>query len=207
MAQGPLGDAREPARPPAGPSRGRKVFCFLRRGPGLSKVAGGKVLTERSKTLGPARAACGGDTTRQMTCNWRKELRAANYSVITLYLPMTNYSFQFTYKPSDRRKSRTTCAPYPYSCTGPPCHIPRTFGAWALDLENQISRQRVDGIQILLRFRVHLSEYYNFGRIEPGRHGCFIGLENGHLRPPTIIFSRCAALVKDAPYGARGNLH
>ena len=28
-------------------------FCFLRRGPGPSKVAGGKVLTERSKTLRP----------------------------------------------------------------------------------------------------------------------------------------------------------
>ena len=40
---------------PPGPSRGRKVFCFcfLRRGPGLSKVAGGKVLTERSTPLGP----------------------------------------------------------------------------------------------------------------------------------------------------------
>ena len=59
----------------------------------------------------------------------------------------------------------------------------------------------------LLRFRVRLNEYYNFGRIERGRHGCFFGLENGHLRPPSIIFSRCAALVKAAPYGARGNLH
>ena len=49
---------------------------------------------------------------------------------------------------------------------------PATLYIWGLgrgvDLENQISRQRVDGIQILLRFRVRLSEYYNFGRIEPG---------------------------------------
>ena len=73
-----------------------------------------------------------------------------------------------------------------------------------MDLENKISRQRVDGIQILLRSRVRLSEYYNFGRIEPGRHGCFFGLENGHLRPPIIFFSRCAALVKAAPYGPMG---
>ena len=28
-------------------------FCFLRRGPGPSEVAGGLTLTERSKTLGP----------------------------------------------------------------------------------------------------------------------------------------------------------
>ena len=56
----------------------------------------------------------------------------------------------------------------PYSRTGPWPQLPCTFGAWAVDLENQISRQRVDGIQILLRFRVRLSEYYNFGRIEPG---------------------------------------
>ena len=28
-------------------------FCFLRRGPGPSEVAGGGPLTERSKTLGP----------------------------------------------------------------------------------------------------------------------------------------------------------
>jgi len=97
---------------------------------------------------------------------------------------------------------------YPYSPTGPPPQLPCASAAWARDLENQISRQRLDGIQILLRFRVQLTEYYNFGRIEPGRHGCFFGLENGHLRPPSIIFSRCAALVKaSAPYGARGNLH
>jgi len=41
---------------PPGPSRGRKAFCFcfLRRGPGPSEVAGGGPLTERSKTLAPA---------------------------------------------------------------------------------------------------------------------------------------------------------
>ena len=95
----------------------------------------------------------------------------------------------------------------PYPRTGPPRHTPCTFGAWAMDLENQNDRQRLDEIQNLLRIRVQLTEYYNFGRIEPGRHGCFFGLENGHLRPQIIIFSRCAALVKAAPYGARGNLH
>jgi len=62
-------------------------------------------------------------------------------------------------------------------------------------------------LKFLKRFRVQLTEYYNFGRIELGRHGCFSGLENGHLKPPIIIFPRCAALVKAAPYGARGNLH
>ena len=76
----------------------------------------------------------------------------------------------------------------PYSSTGVSSAIPCTSEPWALDLENQISRQRLDEIQILLRFRVRLSEYYNFGRIEPGRHGCFFGLENGHLRPQIIIF-------------------
>ena len=95
----------------------------------------------------------------------------------------------------------------PYSCTGPCPQLPCTFGALALNLENQNYRQRLDEIQNLLEIRVQLSEYYNFGRIEPGRHGCFFGLENGHLRPQIIIFSRCAALVKAAPYGARGNLH
>ena len=76
-----------------------------------------------------------------------------------------------------------------------------------MDLDFLNSRQRLGQTLNLLRFRVRLSEYYNFGRIEPGRHGCFFGLENGHLRPQIIIFSRCAALVKVAPYGARGNLH
>ena len=82
-------------------------------------------------------------------------------------------------------KKRRFC---PYSRTGVSTAIPRASAAWALDLENQISRQRLDEIQILLRFRVRLSEYYNFGRIEPGRHGCFFGLENGHLRSQIIIF-------------------
>jgi len=76
-----------------------------------------------------------------------------------------------------------------------------------MDLENQNSRQRFDEIQNLLLNQLQLTEYYYFGRIEPGRHGCFFGLDNGHLSPQTIIFSRCAALVKAAPYGARGNLH
>jgi len=78
--------------------------------------------------------------------------------------------------------------------------------AWALNLETSRSRQCVGQTSRLLLFRVQLNEYYNFGRIEPGRHGCFFGLENGHLRLPISIFSRCAALVKAAPYGARGNL-
>ena len=76
-----------------------------------------------------------------------------------------------------------------------------------MDLETGNSHQRLGQTGNLLRFRVQLTEYYNFGRIEPGRHGCFFGLENGHLRTQIIIFSRCAALVKAAPYGARGNLH
>ena len=92
----------------------------------------------------------------------------------------------------------------PYSRTGRSSVLPRTFGAWALDLDFLNSRQRLGQTLNLLRFRVRLSEYYNFGRIEPGRHGCFFGLENGHLRPSTIIFSRCAALMKAAPHGARG---
>ena len=36
-----------------------------------------------------------------------------------------------------------------------------------MDLENKNSRQRLDEIQNLLRNRVQLTEYYNFGRIEP----------------------------------------
>jgi len=52
--------------------------------------------------------------------------------------------------------------------TASDARMARLVAAAAMDLENQISRQRVDGIQILLRFRVRLSEYYNFGRIEPG---------------------------------------
>ena len=69
----------------------------------------------------------------------------------------------------------------PYPRTGPPRHTPCTFGAWDMDLENQNYRQRLDENQNLLRPRVQLNEYYNFGRIEPGRPGCFFGLENGHL--------------------------
>ena len=53
-------------------------------------------------------------------------------------------------------------------------------------------------------FNFQLSEYYNFGRIEPGRHGCPFGLENGHLRPQIIISPRCAALVRAVPYQMRG---
>ena len=89
----------------------------------------------------------------------------------------------------------------PYSCKGP------CLGGLGPGSRNfKISPLRRANSRFLL-FRVQLNEYYNFGRIEPGRHGCFFGLENGHLRPPIIIFSRCAALVKAAPYGARGNLH
>ena len=100
----------------------------------------------------------------------------------------------------------TTCMAWPsdpYSRTGRSSVLPRTFGAWALDLDFLNSRQRLGQTLNLLRFRVRLSEYYNFGRIEPGRHGCFFGLENGHLRPQIIISSRCAAFVKTAPCWAR----
>ena len=41
----------------------------------------------------------------------------------------------------------------------------------------------------------------------PARQRSFFGLENGHLRPQIIIFPRCAALLKAAPYRARGNLY
>ena len=91
----------------------------------------------------------------------------------------------------------------PYSRTGVSSAIPCSSGPWALDLETLNSRQRLGQTLNTLRFRVRLSEYYNFGRIEPGRHGCFFGLENGHLRPQIIIFLRCAAFVKAAPYRAR----
>ena len=77
---------------------------------------------------------------------------------------------------------------HPYSRTGPGRALPSTFGPWALNLDFLNSRQRLGQTLNLLRFRVRLSEYYNFGRIEPGRHGCFFGLENGHLRPQIIIF-------------------
>ena len=91
----------------------------------------------------------------------------------------------------------------PYSCTGVSSAIPCTSGPWAQDLETLNSRQRLGQTLNKLRFRVRLSEYYNFGRIEPGRHGCFFCLENGHLRPQIIIFPRCAGFVKAAPYRAR----
>ena len=47
--------------------------------------------------------------------------------------------------------------------------IPCTSAAWAMDLDFSNSRQRLGQTLNLLRFRVRLSEYYNFGRIEPGR--------------------------------------
>ena len=83
--------------------------------------------------------------------------------------------------------------------TPPRGHAPSYHVHLGPDLENQNYRQRLDEIQNVLGFRVRLSEYYNFGRIEPGRHGCFFGLEKGDLRPPSIIFSRCATLVKAEP--------
>ena len=82
----------------------------------------------------------------------------------------------------------------PYSRTGVSSAIPCSSGPWALDLETLNSRQRLGQTLNTLRFRVRLSEYYNFGRIEPGRHGCFLGLENGHLRPQIIIFSAARPL-------------
>ena len=54
-----------------------------------------------------------------------------------------------------------------YSCTGLGRGTPRRFEAWTLDLEIQNSRQRVIKNENLLWFRVQLSEYYNFGQIEP----------------------------------------
>ena len=60
----------------------------------------------------------------------------------------------------------------PYSCTGPWPQLPCASAAWALDLETGNSHQRLGQTGIFLRFRVQLTEYYNFGRIEPGRHVC-----------------------------------
>ena len=42
--------------------------------------------------------------------------------------------------------------------------------------------------------------------IRPARRRSFFGLENGHLRHQIIKKIRCAALMKAAPYRARGNL-
>ena len=42
----------------------------------------------------------------------------------------------------------------------------RAFGAWTMDLETLNSRQGLGQTLNLLRFRVQLSEYYNFGRID-----------------------------------------
>ena len=41
----------------------------------------------------------------------------------------------------------------------------------------------------------------------PARRQSFFGLENGHLRHQIIKKIRCAALMKAAPYLARGNLY
>ena len=43
--------------------------------------------------------------------------------------------------------------------------------------------------------------------IRPARRRSFFGLENGHLRHQIIKKIRCAALMKAAPYRARGNLY
>ena len=58
----------------------------------------------------------------------------------------------------------------PYPRTGVSSAIPCTSAAWAVDLETGNSHQRIGQAGNLLRFRVQLTEYYNFGRIEPGRH-------------------------------------
>ena len=54
----------------------------------------------------------------------------------------------------------------PYSRTGVSSAIPCSSGPWALDLETLNSRQRLGQTLNTLRFRVRLSEYYNFGRID-----------------------------------------
>ena len=46
----------------------------------------------------------------------------------------------------------------PYSPTGPCPQLPRTFGAWAMDIDFLNSRQRLGQTLNLLRFRVRLSE-------------------------------------------------
>jgi len=73
-----------------------------------------------------------------------------------------------------------------------------------MDLETGDARQRLAQTGDFLRIRVQLNEYYNFGRIEPGRHGCFFCLENGHLEASNHHFFPLRGLGEGcALWGAR----
>ena len=54
----------------------------------------------------------------------------------------------------------------PYSRTALQGVTPCAFRGWDFNLETLNSRQRLGQTLNLLRFRVQLSEYYNFGRID-----------------------------------------
>ena len=60
----------------------------------------------------------------------------------------------------------TLSAYQPYSRTAPQGVTPCAFRGWDFNLETLNSRQRLGQTLNLLRFRVQLSEYYNFGRID-----------------------------------------
>ena len=55
----------------------------------------------------------------------------------------------------------------PYSRTDIGRCTPRRYGAWTLDLETEIPGQPLIQTEIPGWFRVQLSEYYNFGQIDP----------------------------------------
>jgi len=96
------------------------------------------------------------------------------------------------------------CIALPYPRTGPWPQLPCASAACAMDLETGDSHQRLRQTGDFLRFGVQLSEYYNFGLIEPGRHGCFFGLENGNLEASNHhFFPLCGLGEGCALWGAR----
>ena len=56
---------------------------------------------------------------------------------------------------------------HPYSRTGPGRGTPCRFWAQALDLETEVPGQPLIQTEVPGWFRVQLSEYYNFGQIDP----------------------------------------
>ena len=54
-----------------------------------------------------------------------------------------------------------------YSCTGLGRGTPRRFEAWTLDLETEMPGQPLIQTEMPGWFRVQLSEFYNFGQIDP----------------------------------------
>ena len=117
----------------------------------------------------PSAVAC----SRRSTPSWTRGSRASAAP------PRSRARSSATSRPPVARRRPAWYAadaelPAAYSPTGPCPRLPCTFGAWALDLETGNSHQRIGQTGNLLRFRVRLSEYDNFGRIEPGRQGCFL---------------------------------